>query len=80
MDDGVAHLSSIIAAHLREWDTSPAFVELATFESDDARVIAAAIDDSALAISERAAAMRSAQTSAARPGRLRISCGWSGKI
>jgi hypothetical protein len=44
MDDGVAHLGSIIAAHLREWDTSPAFVELAIFESDDARVIAAAID------------------------------------
>jgi Phosphotransferase enzyme family len=44
MDDGVAHLASIIAAHLREWDTSPAFVELAIFESDDARVIAAAID------------------------------------
>lgn len=44
MDDGVAHLGSIIAAHLREWDTSPAFVELAIFKSDDARVIAAAID------------------------------------
>jgi hypothetical protein len=44
MDGGVAHLGSIIAAHLREWDTSPAFVELAIFESDDAGVIAAAID------------------------------------
>jgi hypothetical protein len=44
MDDGVAHLGSVIAAHLREWDTSPAFVELAIFASDDARVIAAAID------------------------------------
>ncbi len=43
MDDGVAHLGSIVA-HLREWDTSPAYVELAIFESDDARVIAAAID------------------------------------
>jgi hypothetical protein len=36
MDGGVAHLGSIIAAHLREW----AFVELSIFESDDARVIA----------------------------------------
>ena len=44
MDGGVAHLGSVIAAHLREWDTSPAFVELAIFASDDARVIAAAID------------------------------------
>jgi len=44
MDDGVAHLGSIIAAHLREWDTSPAYVELAIFESDDARITAAAID------------------------------------
>jgi hypothetical protein len=44
MDAGAAHLGSIIAAHLREWDTSPAFVELAIFESDDATEIAGAID------------------------------------
>jgi len=44
MDDGIAHLGAIIAAHLREWDTAPAFVELAIFESDDAAVIAGAID------------------------------------
>src|SRR5262245_54416956 len=44
MADGVAHLASIIAAHLREWDRTPAFVEQAIFASEDARGIAAAID------------------------------------
>jgi phosphotransferase family enzyme len=44
MADGVAHLASIIAAHLREWDTTTAFVEQAIFASEDARTIAAAID------------------------------------
>ena len=44
MDAGAPHLGSVIAAHLREWDTSPAFVELAIFESDDATEIAGAID------------------------------------
>jgi phosphotransferase family enzyme len=44
MDDGIAHLGSIIAAHLREWDTAPAFVELAVFGTDDAAAIARAID------------------------------------
>jgi Phosphotransferase enzyme family len=44
MDDGIAHLGSIIAAHLREWDAAPAFVELAVFGTDDAAAIARAID------------------------------------
>jgi hypothetical protein len=44
MNAGTAHLGSVIAAHLREWDTSPAFVELAIFESNDATEIAGAID------------------------------------
>ena len=44
MDDGIAHLGSTIAAHLREWDTAPAFVELAVFGTDDAASIARAID------------------------------------
>ena len=44
MDDGIAHLGSTIAAHLREWDTTPAFVELAVFGTDDATAIARAID------------------------------------
>jgi nucleoside-diphosphate-sugar epimerase len=77
MDGGVAHLGSVIAAHLREWDTSPAFVELAIFERDDARVIAAAID---VFYACHLGARVAAKTSAARPARLRISCGPSGKI
>ena len=40
MKSGVEHLASIIAAHLREWDSSPAFVELAIFATDDATSIA----------------------------------------
>jgi hypothetical protein len=40
MKSGVAHLACIIAAHLCEWDTSPAFVELAIFATDDATAIA----------------------------------------
>jgi hypothetical protein len=44
MKIGVDHLASVIAAHLREWDTSPAFVELAIYGTDDAAVIAATIN------------------------------------
>jgi hypothetical protein len=44
MADGVAHLASIIAAHLREWDSTPAFVEQAIFASEDAHSIAAAMN------------------------------------
>jgi hypothetical protein len=44
MDAGAAHLGSVIAAHLREWDGSPAFVELAIFESDNAAAIAGTLD------------------------------------
>ncbi len=44
MEHSVSHLASIIAAHLREWDPSPPFVELAIFDSDDALLIARAID------------------------------------
>jgi hypothetical protein len=40
MDSGIEHLAAAIAAHLREWDTSPAFVELAVFATDDATAIA----------------------------------------
>ena len=42
--DGIAHLGSTIAPHLREWDTTPAFVELAVFGSDEAASIACAIN------------------------------------
>jgi hypothetical protein len=42
--DGVAHLASVIAAHLREWDPSPPFVELAVFGTHDANEIADLID------------------------------------
>ena len=41
--DGVAHLASVIAAHLREWDPSPPFVEL-VFGTRDANAIALMID------------------------------------
>jgi Phosphotransferase enzyme family len=44
MHGRIDHLASVIAAHLREWDTSPPFVELAIHASDDAVVIAQAID------------------------------------
>src|SRR5262245_28608274 len=44
MDGGVRHLASIVGAHLREWDSLPAFVELAIFGGDDPLVIARAID------------------------------------
>jgi Phosphotransferase enzyme family len=44
MEDGITHLGSIVAAHLREWDTAPAFVELAVFGTDAAAAIARAID------------------------------------
>ena len=41
---GIDHLASIIAAHLLEWDTSPAFVELAIFACDDAPAIAETVN------------------------------------
>jgi hypothetical protein len=44
MEGGVVHLGWVIAAHLRQWDNSPAFVELAVFETEDAFAIAGAID------------------------------------
>jgi len=44
MDDGVGHLASIVGAHLREWEPSRPFVELAIFGSDDAPIIAQAIE------------------------------------
>jgi hypothetical protein len=44
MQRGVDHLASKIAAHLREWDTSPAFVELAIFATDDAMAIAESLN------------------------------------
>jgi hypothetical protein len=40
MTGGAEHLAATIAAHLREWDSSPAFVELAIFATDDATAIA----------------------------------------
>src|SRR5262245_35310508 len=44
MDDGMHHLASIVDAHLREWEPARPFVELAIFDSDDALIIAQAID------------------------------------
>jgi Phosphotransferase enzyme family len=44
IEHSVLHLASIIAAHLREWDPSPPFVELAIFDSGDSLLIARAID------------------------------------
>jgi hypothetical protein len=43
MDDGLTQLARVIDAHLREWDS--AHVELAVYGSDDARAIAAEVDD-----------------------------------
>jgi hypothetical protein len=40
MNRAVDHLASVIAAHLREWEPSPPFVELAIFECADAHLIA----------------------------------------
>jgi hypothetical protein len=40
MKDGVDHLASVIAAHLREWEPSPPFVELAVYGTDTATTIA----------------------------------------
>ncbi len=40
MNSRIDQLASVIAAHLREWEPSPAFVELAIFGSADARSIA----------------------------------------
>jgi len=44
MEQGLSQLASIIATHLREWEPSPPFVELAIFDSGDAVLIARAID------------------------------------
>src|SRR5438874_13841336 len=44
MPERIRNLTSVIAGHLREWNTSPAYVELAIFESDDAASIAGIID------------------------------------
>jgi len=41
---GIAHLISEIAAHLREWEPSPPFVELAIFETSDPQRIAQKLD------------------------------------
>jgi len=40
MNSGIDQLAAIVAAHLREWDPSPPFVELAIFECADAYSIA----------------------------------------
>ena len=40
MNEGVDQLAAVVAAHLREWEPSPAFVELAIYESADAYSIA----------------------------------------
>jgi hypothetical protein len=50
MKDGVDHLVSVIAAHLREWELSPAFVELAVFETGDATVIGETINSFCLQV------------------------------
>src|SRR5262245_11148230 len=44
MPGNIASLASVIAAHLREWEGSPPFVEVAIFATDDAMAIAQAID------------------------------------
>lgn len=44
MEDGRAHLAATVAAHLREWDSSEPYVELAVFGSRDPVVIARMID------------------------------------
>ena len=44
MTDGIDHLATVITAHLREWEGSPAHVELAVFGTDHAPAIAAALD------------------------------------
>jgi hypothetical protein len=44
MNTAVDQLADVIAAHLREWEPSPAFVELAIFESAGARSIAGILD------------------------------------
>jgi hypothetical protein len=40
MSSGIDRLAAVIAAHLREWEPSPPFVELAIFECADAYSIA----------------------------------------
>jgi hypothetical protein len=44
MKHGIDHLASTIAAHLREWDPFPPFVELAVFGTDKASTIAETLD------------------------------------
>jgi hypothetical protein len=44
MNRGIDRLTAIVAAHLREWEPSPPFVELAIFDSADARCIAAMLN------------------------------------
>ena len=41
---GIAHLTSAIAAHLRDWEPSPLFIELAIFETSDPQHIAQKLD------------------------------------
>jgi len=50
MKDGVDHLASVIAAHLREWEPSPPFVELAVFGTDDAAAIAGTLNSFCLQV------------------------------
>lgn len=42
--DGIADLVSVIAAHLREWEPGPAFVELAIFKTANPQIIARELD------------------------------------
>jgi hypothetical protein len=50
MKNGVDHLASVIAAHLREWEPSPPFVELAVFATGNAARIAEALNSFCLQI------------------------------
>jgi hypothetical protein len=45
MSRGVDQLAAVVAAHLREWEPSPAYVELAVYECADADAIAGMLDD-----------------------------------
>jgi hypothetical protein len=44
VNNGIGQLASVIAGHLHEWASSPAFVELAIFECADAYSIAAILN------------------------------------
>jgi len=44
MDSRVQRLASVVRAHLREWDQTPAYVELAIFGSEDALAVAESIN------------------------------------